>query len=1341
MKRIDIYGFCVLLVFLFALDAAPVRAQQNTVEYQCLGLPQYFSVPPGVTQITTVVVGSGGESDDSAKGNAAGGGKGGRGAKITATVNVTPGQLLKLDIACAAVNSGFPLGGSGENSGGAGSAISVGDTVLVVAGGGGGAGASGTFEGTTNGGAGGDAIAGGNGTDGQGLINPGRGGAFAAAGTAQGGDGEYARFSGGGGGGGGGYDGMGGGGGAGGTASGNNGTIAGSGGGGGGRSYVNSSFTSNVSNGLADTITDGSMTISYNGQTIPNQVYQCTGSSQVYTVPAGVRTLSVIGIGGDGGSIIGTSTVSNGGNTNSRTVGGSGIASGKSANVSVTPGELLSIGVGCNGGLPAYGGVDSPINPGGGSGFGFISGGRGGDGDKPYFTVGAGGGVGGGGATGIGRDSSPLFVAAGGGGGGGQGGFDYGCNAGFGGAADGYNGDDASPCANKGMGGATGGGGSLDGGNGCSYCSSGGGGGAGGGYPSGTGGTAGGIGEAGGGGGGGGKSFAGISTQNFQTVDTDAYRKVKGLDSFSTVRNPTNGILIITPIFNALTPPVVTPKIIPGVPNGANGWYRSNVNVSWQVNSSGSPLSDQTECASTILSTDTTGITYQCSATNAFGITSGSTVQIKRDATAPTLAATAVKQDGTPYTFGTTTNQAVNVTFTCSDATSGVVSCPAARTYGASSPVIASVADNAGNLTTTNFGSVVNNNQPPTLSDFADVTVPINTPSRDIQFTIGDDTTAPQSLVVTAVSSNQALVPNGNISLPVAPQQGANRDLFITPANNKVGTTIITVTVRDQAGATTSKIFTVAVNCANLQINRTSSPTVPFGDYFSDTVFASGGVAPYTFRRLSGTLPTGLESNQDGTTISGNPLRLGTYTLAYEATDSTGCRAVAPVAITVSCLTNYTVSNNNDNDFGTLRFAVAGACPNSVIDFNQSVSEILINGKLNVNSLLIRGPGANKVTIRNAATDGGNNRVFETSGTSEISGLTVTGGSAPTSFGGGIRQNNGNLTVRDSVVNNNFAAYGGGGIFSDAGTMLTVLNSTISNNTGADNLIQGNSGGGIKSRGEVRIVNSTISGNTVEGSDSAGGVYAARGLISNSTVTNNKVNNVFNPVNSASGVYGGSNPDRLTVRSSIIAGNQGNTTFPDVVNLFTSGGYNLIGNRGSAAAFNQTGDQTGTSAAPLNPLLDILKLNGGTTPTHSFVSTSSPAVDKGNSFGLTTDQLGQARPFDNPMIFNAPGGDGADIGAFEMPMAPTAAGVSISGRTLTTNGRGIRNVRVTLTDARGNLRTAVSNTFGYYRFAEVAAGETYIVTANGKRYSFSQATQIVNANQDAVEINFIANPI
>lgn len=52
----------------------------------------------------------------------------------------------------------------------------------------------------------------------------------------------------------------------------------------------------------------------------------------------------------------------------------------------------------------------------------------------------------------------------------------------------------------------------------------------------------------------------------------------------------------------------------------------------------------------------------------------------------------------------------------------------------------------------------------------------------------------------------------------------------------------------------------------------------------------------------------------------------------------------------------------------------------------------------------------------------------------------------------------------------------------------------------------------------------------------------------------------------------------------------------------------------------------------------------------------SPAIDKGLSFGLTTDARGEPRPYNNPAITNAPGGDGSDVGAYEHCCATVAPG-------------------------------------------------------------------------------------
>lgn len=92
-----------------------------------------------------------------------------------------------------------------------------------------------------------------------------------------------------------------------------------------------------------------------------------------------------------------------------------------------------------------------------------------------------------------------------------------------------------------------------------------------------------------------------------------------------------------------------------------------------------------------------------------------------------------------------------------------------------------------------------------------------------------------------------------------------------------------------------------------------------------------------------------------------------------------------------------------------------------------------------------------------------------------------------------------------------------------------------------------------------------------------------------------------------------------------------------------------------------------------------------------------------------------------------------------MITAPTAAAVSISGRVLTTTGRGISGALVSLTDSNGQVRLARSTSFGYYQFDNVQIGETYVLSVTGKHFSFTQPTQVLNVNEEMNQINFIAD--
>jgi Carboxypeptidase regulatory-like domain len=89
-------------------------------------------------------------------------------------------------------------------------------------------------------------------------------------------------------------------------------------------------------------------------------------------------------------------------------------------------------------------------------------------------------------------------------------------------------------------------------------------------------------------------------------------------------------------------------------------------------------------------------------------------------------------------------------------------------------------------------------------------------------------------------------------------------------------------------------------------------------------------------------------------------------------------------------------------------------------------------------------------------------------------------------------------------------------------------------------------------------------------------------------------------------------------------------------------------------------------------------------------------------------------------------------------LAPTAAMVSVSGRVLTTNGQGIRNVTIKLTGANGVIRSATTTSFGYFRFEEIEVGQTYILEVTSKKFIFANPTRILSVQEQITNADFIA---
>ncbi|MEQ1923783.1 MAG: choice-of-anchor Q domain-containing protein, partial [Pyrinomonadaceae bacterium] len=386
--------------------------------------------------------------------------------------------------------------------------------------------------------------------------------------------------------------------------------------------------------------------------------------------------------------------------------------------------------------------------------------------------------------------------------------------------------------------------------------------------------------------------------------------------------------------------------------------------------------------------------------------------------------------------------------------------------------------------------------------------------------------------------------------------------------------------------------------------------------------------------------------------------------------------------------TNMTFDANTSSNFFNYTGAIGNRAALSLTvtgcTFTNNINTLLGGGAVGFNPTNATATATitNSTFTNNSATNDGFNSlggaIYHSTGSMTITGSTFTG-NGTTGNGGAIAvQGGGRLTINSSVLTGNSSPANGGAIYyqPNGGTpFLNINNSTISNNTAnSDSNTTGTGGGGLYLTGEgsVTITGSTINGNTANTGNTAtgigGGIYVELPMtITNSTVSGNTAGrngggiysntvgtanvNITNStiVNNTATLNGGGieRPganNNTNLSNSIFANNTANGgTSPDVLGTFNSNGFNLIRNT-TGATINGV---TASNITGVDPLVGALQNNGGMTFTHALL-TGSPAIDKGFSFSATADQRQQTKPVDNTAIPNASGGDGADIGAFEV---------------------------------------------------------------------------------------------
>lgn len=161
--------------------------------------------------------------------------------------------------------------------------------------------------------------------------------------------------------------------------------------------------------------------------------------------------------------------------------------------------------------------------------------------------------------------------------------------------------------------------------------------------------------------------------------------------------------------------------------------------------------------------------------------------------------------------------------------------------------VVLTVTDPAGLATTKEvrlFPNCGTTDTPPTISNIANQSTSLNTPTAAIPFIIGDAQVAAANLQLSAGSSNPALVPANNI---VFGGSGANRTVTVTPAPNMNGTATLTVTVNDGpndvsdtfvltvTGSNTPPTISSLANQSTLEATPTAANPFTIGDANTST--------------------------------------------------------------------------------------------------------------------------------------------------------------------------------------------------------------------------------------------------------------------------------------------------------------------------------------------------------------------------------------------------------------------------------------------------------------------------------------------------------------------------
>jgi hypothetical protein len=307
--------------------------------------------------------------------------------------------------------------------------------------------------------------------------------------------------------------------------------------------------------------------------------------------------------------------------------------------------------------------------------------------------------------------------------------------------------------------------------------------------------------------------------------------------------------------------PTVSHSLSPK-PN-ADDWNNSNITVTFTAKDDDAGSGVASVTAPVTVSTETAGQVVKGSATDTAGNVGTDSVTVKLDKTKPTI--TGVITSGTKGNNGWYVGP-VTVTFTCSDALSGIATCPDPQVLSANGANTATgmATDKAGNTATASVGGINIDQEKPTLTT-ADVNIQGGT------YTLG---------LVPAATCTATDSYSGVASCTVTVSGGST---------NGVGTFSWTATATDKAGNTTTVAGTFQV------VYRFDGFLQPINDTAhqvgtTTSVFKAGSTVPAKFqlKNAAGTVVQAATVPSWLTPVKGSPMSAPVDESVYTASGDSG---------------------------------------------------------------------------------------------------------------------------------------------------------------------------------------------------------------------------------------------------------------------------------------------------------------------------------------------------------------------------------------------------------------------------------------------------------------------